>query len=185
MSFEDDESNLLHSSLIWDQAGHLSDIAQNAIADAESALLPREACEHAERCEHCLRSIGQLAQLSLEIDGALKQLHAGYLPNTQRQPARSVRHWPLPELGLALVLALLGQLRTLQALNPAGIRHTLKAFVHVSVQLLTHIAGTTLGAALPWVATTLLVAVSGSIVYASRRGLAHNLANQLSSPPRG
>jgi hypothetical protein len=91
----------------------------------------------------------------------------------------------LPELGLALLLALLGQLPTLQALNPAGIRQTLKAFVHVSVQLLTHIAGTPFGAALPWVSATLLVAVSGSIAYAARRGLVQNLANHLSSPPRG
>ena len=179
----DDESSMLHSSLIWDQSGHLSDIAQNAIADAESALLPREACEHAETCEQCMRSIGQLAQLSLEIDGALKQLHTGYLPAKDRQgiPARAVRHWPLPELGLALLLALLGQLRTLQALDPVSMRQTFKAFVHVSVRLLTHIAGTSFGAALPWVAATLLVAVSGSIAYVSRRGLAHNL---LSSPPR-
>ena len=177
----DDESSMLHSSLIWDQSGHLSDIAQNAIADAESALLPREACEHAETCEQCMRSIGQLAQFSLEIDGALKQLHTGYLPTKDRQRVRPARHWPLPELGLALLLALLGQLRTLSALDPIGIRQTLKTFVHVSVRLLTHIAGTPFGAALPWVAATLLVAVSGSIAYASRRGLAHDL---LSSPPR-
>lgn len=178
----DDESSVLHSSLIWDQSGHLSDIAQNAIADAESALLPREACEHAETCEQCMRSIGQLAQFSLEIDAALKQLNAGYLParDSQRAPARAVRHWPLAELGLALLLALLGQLRTLQALDPAGMRQTLKAFVHVSVQLLTHIAGTSFGTALPWISATLLVAVSGSVVYATRRRLAHNLAN-----PRG
>jgi hypothetical protein len=178
---------MLHSSLIWDQSGHLSDIAQNAIADAESTLLPREACEHAEACEQCLRSIGQLAQFSLEIDGAIKQLHAGYLPakDSQRVPARAVRHWPLPELGLALLLALLGQLPTLQAFNAASFRQTLKAFVHVSIQLLTHIAGTSFGAALPWVSATLLVALSGSIAYATRRGLAHDIANHLSSPPRG
>jgi hypothetical protein len=181
----DDESNMLHSSLIWDQTGHLSDIAQNAIADAESALLPREACEHAETCELCMRSIGQLAQFSLEIAGALKQLNPGYLPDTERSPARFVRHWPLQELALALLLALLGQLPTLQALNPAGMRQTLKAFVHVSVRLLQHIAGTSFGAALPWVSATLLVALSGSIAYATRRGPAHNLADQLSSsPPR-
>lgn len=177
----DDESSMLHSSLIWDQSGHLSDIAQNAIADAESAILPREACEHAETCEQCMRSIGQLAQLSLEIDGALKQLTPGYLPETrqQRLPARAVRHWPLAELGMAMALALLGQLPTLQALNPAGMRQTLKAFVHVSIQLLTHVSRTSFGAALPWLSAALLVAVSGSIVYATRRGFAHNL----SSPP--
>jgi hypothetical protein len=176
--------DMLHSSLCWDQDGHLSDIAQNAIVDAESALLPREVCEHAETCETCMRSIGQLAQLSLEIDGALTQLNAGYLPQRAAQSGmRSslrLRHWPLTELGLALVIALLGQLPTLQALNPAGIRHALKALLQVSVQVLQHVAATPLGAALPWIATSLLVAISGGIAYAARRGLAHNL-----SQPRG
>lgn len=185
----DDESNMLHSSLIWDQDGHLSDIAQNAIVDAESALLPREACEHAETCETCMRGIGQLAQLSLEIDGALTQLNTGYRPQRAAQSGmrRSVRlrHWPVTELGLALVIALLGQLPTLQALNPAGIRHALKALVQVSIQVLQHIAGTPFGAALPWIATGMLVAISGAIAYAAKRGLAHNLPSQLSSqPPR-
>jgi hypothetical protein len=180
----DDESSMLHSSLVWDQDGHLSDIAQNAIADAESALLPRAACEHAEACESCLRSIGQIAQFSLEIDSALKGINAGYLPQRSvAQPARAPRQWPVTELGLALVLALLGQLPTLQALNPAGIRHSMKAVVHVSVQVLQHIAGTSFGAALPWVSASMLVAISGSIAYAARRGLAHDLGRQLSSPP--
>jgi hypothetical protein len=184
----EDESNMLHSSLIWDQDGHLSDIAQNALVDAESALLPRDACAHAETCETCIRSIGQLAQLSLEIDGALKQMHAGYLPQRAahsgiRHPARSLRHWPLTELGLALVIALLGQLPTLQALSPAAIRQGLKAVAQVSVQVLQHIAGTSFGAALPWIATGMLIVSSGAIAYAARRSLAHNLNSPLSSPP--
>jgi|GEM_PF-6272101 len=185
----DDESSMLHSSLIWDQDGHLSDIAQNAIVDAESALLPREAYEHAETCETCMRSIGQLAQVSLEIDDALKQLNASYLPQRAAESgmrrAVRLRHWPVAELGLALVIALLGQLPTLQGLSPAGIRHALKALVQVSLQVLQHVAATPLGAALPWIATGMLVAISGGIAYAAKRGLAHNLTSPLSSqPPR-
>jgi hypothetical protein len=177
----EDESNLLHSSLVWDQDGHLSDIAQNAIVDAESALLPRDACAHAETCETCMRSIGQLAQFSLEIDGALKELNAGYLPQRAVRPASSLRHWPWAELSLALVIALLGQLPTLKAFNPAGIRHALKALLQVSFQVLQHVAATPLGAALPWIATGMLVAVSGGVAYAAR----HNLQSPLrSQPPR-
>ena len=178
----EDESTMLHSSLVWDQDGHLSDIAQNAIVDAESALLPREACEHAETCEMCMRSIGQLAQVSLEIDGALTGLQPGFLPQraAQSDMRRSgrLRHLPWTELGLALVIALLGQLPTLQALRPAGVRHALKALVQVSVQVLQHVAGTPFGAALPWIATSMLVAISGGIAYATRRGLAQNLSSQ-------
>ena len=178
----EDESNMLDSSLVWDQDGHLSDIAQNAIVDAESALLPREACTHAETCETCMRSIGQLAQFSLEIDGALKELNAaGYLPQRATRPARSLRHWPWAELSLALVIALLGQLPTLQTLSPAGIRHAFKALLQVSFQVLQHVSATPLGAALPWIATGLLVAISGGIAYGAR----HNLQSPLSSqPPR-
>ena len=184
----DNESDVLHSSLIWDQDGHLSDIAQNAIVDAESALLPRDACAHAETCETCMRSIGQLAQLSLEIDGALKQMSAGYLPQRAaqsgvRRPAHSLRHWPLTELGLALVIALLGQLPTLQALSPATIRSGFRAVAHVSVQVLQHIARTSFGAALPWIATGMLVAISGAVAYTARRSLAQTLSSPLSSPP--
>jgi len=178
----EDESTMLHSSLVWDQDGHLSDIAQNAIVDAESALLPREACAHAETCETCMRSIGQLAQLSLEIDGALTQLNPGFLPQRAARSgmrrAVGLRQLPFIELALALVIALLGQLPTLQALRPADVRHALKAIVQVSVQVLQHVAGTPFGAALPWIATSMLVAISGSIAYATRRGLAHNLSRQ-------
>jgi hypothetical protein len=185
----EDERDMLHSSLIWDQDGHLSDIAQNAIVDAESALLPREACEHAETCEQCMRSIGQLAQFSLEIDGALKQINLALLPSRaaplSTRPARPARHWPFAELGFALLLALLGQLPTLQALNPSGLRHAFKALTRVGVQVLERVLGSELGAALPWIATALLVAVSGSIAYAARHRLASNFANQLSTRPRG
>lgn len=183
----EDESTRLHSSLIWDQDGHLSDIAQNAIVDAESALLPSEACAHAETCETCMRKIGLLAQLSLEIDGAILEMGAGYLPQRAAQSgitrSRSLRQWPLTELGFALVIALLGQLPTLQALSPAGVRHAFIALVQVSVQVLQHIAGTSFGAALPWIAATMLVAASSGIAHLARRGLAQNLASQLSSPP--
>lgn len=183
----EDERDMLHSSLVWDQDGCLTEIAQSAIIDGESALLPQQACEHAETCESCMHSIGLLAQQSLEIDSALKQLQPSYLPQRAsqsgvRRPLR-LRQWPLTELGLALVIALLGQLPTLQALRPSGIRNALKALVQVSLQVLQHVAGTPFGAALPWIATSMFVAVSGAIAYAARRGLARSLPLS-SSPPR-
>lgn len=187
----EDERNLLHSSLLWEPDGHLSEVAQNAIVDAESALLPRDAREHAETCERCTRSIGALAQLSLEIDSSIKQLDVGFLPHcaahidsTRRAP-RSLRHAPWAELGLALTIALLGQLPTLRAFNLAAIRQALQTLLRLSLQLLQHVAATPLGAALPWIAASMLVAISGTIAYASRTRLVHNLHVPSSTPPRG
>jgi hypothetical protein len=170
----EDLSGVLDSSLIWDQDGHLTDIAQSAIVDAESSLLPRAACEHAETCEQCMRSIGQLAQLSLEIEGALLGLQAQ--PLTAATPARAARGWPITELCAALLLALLGQLPTLKAFNPAGIRHTLGDVLHVSARVLQHIAGTSFGASLPFIAAPLLV----GLAFLARRGLAPKLVEQSS-----
>ena len=167
----EDDNSMLDHDLVWDQGGHLSDIALNAIVDAESAILPRSACEHAEVCEQCALRIGQLAQLSLEIDSAL--LTTGLAQAAARplaHKAKRRRPLPLMELGLALVLALVGQLPTLQALNPAGIPRVLKGVVHLSVQVFQHLAGTTFGASLPWVSATLLLAASSGVAFAARRG---------------
>jgi hypothetical protein len=87
-----------------------------------------------------------------------------------------VRAWPLTELAFALVLALLGQLPTLQALNPAGIRHTLRGVVHLSWQVFQHIAGTAFGASLPWVSATLLLAASSGVAFAARRSFTNSLS---------
>ena len=174
-----DDNSMLDNSLVWDQSGHLSDVALNAIVDAESAILSRSACEHAESCDECALRIGQLAQLSLEVDAALLGaglvLGIGLAPATSHIAAlkRPARSWPLTELAFALALAFLGQLPTLQALNPAAIRHTLKGVVHLSVQIFQHIAGTPFGASLPYVSATLLVAASSGMVFAARRSLGH------------
>lgn len=176
----DDVNSLLDNSLVWDQGGHLSDVALNALVDAESALLPRSASEHADSCEQCALRIGQLAQLSLEIDSAFLDAGSAHAPHPLHAPAshialKPVRGWPVTELALALVLALLGQLPTLQALNPAGIRHTLKGVLHLSVQVIQHIAGTAFGASLPWVSATLLVAASSGVAVAARRSFTRKL----------
>lgn len=171
----DDDNSMLDNSLVWDQSGHLSEIALNAIVDAESALLPQSACEHAEVCEHCAGRMGQLAQLSLEIDSALLTSGLALSPSTSQVVRKPARAWPLTELAFALVLALLGQLPSLQALNPAGVRHTLKGALHLSVQVIQHIAGTALGASLPWVSATLLLAASSGVAFAARRGFTRKL----------
>jgi hypothetical protein len=174
----DDDNSVLDSSLIWatgDQAGHLSDVALNAIVDAESALLPRSACEHAEVCEQCAQRIGQLAQLSLDIDSALLTTGVVHVGSTSHVAHKPTRAWPLTELAFALVLALLGQLPTLQALNPAGLRHTLKGVVHLSLQVFQHISGTAFGACLPWVSATLLLAASSGVAFAARRSFTRKL----------
>jgi hypothetical protein len=173
----DDDNSMLDNSLVWDQAGHLSEIALNAIVDAESTLLPRSACEHAEVCEDCAQRMGQLAQLSLEIDSAFLTSGLALSPSTSQVVRKPARAWPLPitELAFALVLALLGQLPTLQALNPASIRHTLKGVVHLSVQVIQHIAGTAFGASLPWVSGTLLLAATSGVAFAARRSSTRKL----------
>jgi hypothetical protein len=60
----------LEHEIVWDDAGHLSEIARFALADGQESILPLEAMSHFSHCERCSRSVGQAALLSAELGAA-------------------------------------------------------------------------------------------------------------------
>jgi hypothetical protein len=106
----------LDPALVWDEAGHLAELAVNALADGELAILPSAALTHAEHCASCAERVGAVALLALQVDETLAA--AGLLTSVvqrveaqaAREPAVVRRPLPVPALVFALLLALLGLL---------------------------------------------------------------------------
>ena len=86
----------LEHELVWDDAGHLSEIARSALADGQESILPVEAMSHFSHCERCSRSVGQAALLSAELSAAFASA-PGLFP-------------PLIPITAAIVVALLSAL---------------------------------------------------------------------------
>lgn len=185
----------IDASLVWEPEGHLSELALSVLVDGEATLLPADAPPHAQVCADCARRLGALAQLSLEIDSALApapraltRTATAQMDGRQRWPA----HAPVKEIGLGLVLTLLGQLPTLQALSPAGVRHSVKATLQLSLRVSEHAIHVTtqaFGPSLPWLATLILLAASSCIIggaSSTRTTLPRNASPQSpgSAPPR-
>ena len=61
----------LNDEIVWDEGGHLSEIAKCALADGQDAILPPAALEHFARCHACIESVGEAALFSAELTAAL------------------------------------------------------------------------------------------------------------------
>jgi hypothetical protein len=137
----------LDETLVWDESGHLADTAVSALADGELELLPDPALQHADTCSECADRVGAVALLALEVAevlGAVEQR----LPVTTSQvvPARTLaaarrRPLPLAPLMIALVVAFIAILPSLNALAPKLIR--MQAFSALALplvaQLIAHV----------------------------------------------
>jgi hypothetical protein len=88
----------LPTELVWQDDGHVGDVALAAIADGELEIVPERAISHAGACEICTARLGEQALLSLSASEAMTLLE----PAPASAPARR----PLPALSIALGLAL-------------------------------------------------------------------------------
>lgn len=102
-------SELLPEELVWDETGHITELAATAIADGEVHLLPQAATAHLDACERCLRATGEAALLSVKS--------AEWLGSPERRPQakEATRRAPLPwaAIAAALAIAALGALPSL------------------------------------------------------------------------
>lgn len=90
-------SGTLDEASAFDAQGHTSELALSLLADGADDLVPLAAREHADGCEACAGRLGELALLSLSVEGAL-------LRNaTAAQIAAPVR---FPAAAFAAVLAI-------------------------------------------------------------------------------
>ncbi|HQB46901.1 MAG TPA: hypothetical protein PLV85_25015 [Polyangiaceae bacterium] len=115
------EPRMIPSDILWQKDGHLSDVALDALADGQDALVPLCVREHANECEPCAIRLGDAFLLSAQARTLLQQQSYRQIP------------WPLslPSLLTVLVLALLGALPSLGGFvaKAQNLAHTLSAVV--------------------------------------------------------
>ena len=63
--------DVLDKEIVWDQEGHLSEVAKSALADGQDAILPPDALAHFSRCHACVEGVGKAALLSAQFSAAL------------------------------------------------------------------------------------------------------------------
>ncbi|EYF02167.1 hypothetical protein [Chondromyces apiculatus] len=66
--------------LVWQDDGHLGEVALSALADGEVALLPDAAVVHAESCASCASALGAAALLSLRVGESLVAAKGEHAP---------------------------------------------------------------------------------------------------------
>lgn len=88
----------LEPELVWQEDGHLGEVAITALADGELDLLPATARDHAAICDACSERVGQAALQALALDAELAAL----------APVR--RPLPVVAIAAALLLAVGGLL---------------------------------------------------------------------------
>lgn len=99
----------LPDELVWDQEGHLSEIALTSIADGQEAILPEAAGAHFASCSACMQSMGSAALLSTRVAGliAATSTTASAAQATDYVPAFPI---PVSAIAAAVLLAAVGAL---------------------------------------------------------------------------
>jgi hypothetical protein len=157
------EPQLLPVELVWQDDGHVGDVALAAIADGELQIVPAQAAAHAGACDECSSRLGEQALLSMATSEALE------LAALERATARR----PLPMLAVvfALALAALGAAPSLIGLiggiaaAPELALRSLFLASRAAAALVRTLAGAELGAwAIAWTAATAILLVFGALV---------------------
>lgn len=64
----------LPRDIVWQDDGHLSEVALTALADGEDAIIPADAHAHLAGCDACARAVGEAAMLSTALGDALRKM---------------------------------------------------------------------------------------------------------------
>jgi hypothetical protein len=145
----------LEATLVWDQAGHLAEMALHALADGELGLLPEQAVAHVAGCRLCEERLGATALLAVEIGEALA---------VRRREPLAVRR-PLPvaafvaalAIGVAGLVVELGGMAAKVMRIPTLVAHASPVLVH-GIRLAMGGASGSAGFIIAgWVAAALLV----------------------------
>ena len=124
--------DVLENEIVWDESGHLSEVAKSALADGQDEILPPDALSHFARCQPCAESVGEAALLSAQLSAAL----AG-----ERVPQRSMFWIPI---AVALTLAALANVPKLSMvrfwLSSMGsfVAHVLRLLGRTVVEVASH-----------------------------------------------
>ncbi len=155
----------LERELVWQDDGHLTDVAVTAFADGQVELLPESARAHATVCGACAERIGAAALLSLDAGQALAEAALSPAP----APVQARHPLPTAAIAAALVLALLGVvpslpiLRALLVQTPSLLLHAIPALVHSAAVVLSSSANPVELAVL-WCAVAVMLMAAGLVV---------------------
>jgi hypothetical protein len=160
--------DMLPLELVWQDDGHVGDVALAAIADGELELVPEGAISHAGACDACTARLGEQALLSLSATEAL----------VSAEPELATARRPLPVLSilLALLLAALGAAPALIELSSgvaglpeAALRGLLLA-TRAAAILVRALAGAESGTwAALWASATAVLLVLGVLIARAAR----------------
>jgi hypothetical protein len=121
-------ANLPHE-LVWQDDGHLSEVAIVAIADGQG-ILPKEALAHVDACEPCTKRLGEAALLSAHVAGALVALDPAAASRARGKATALARPLPGLAIGAGLGVAALGAAPWLAGL-PSWLPRVPILFAHV------------------------------------------------------
>jgi hypothetical protein len=96
---------MLPAELIWDEDGHLGEVALTALADGEDAIVPLGAVHHATECEHCARRLGDAAVLSFDAGAAVQSIEEARSLAPSSAPRAKM---PVFAVAAALLIAVVG-----------------------------------------------------------------------------
>jgi hypothetical protein len=152
---------LLPTELVWQDDGHVADVALAAIADGELEVVPHQAAAHVVACDGCSERLGEQALLSTVTHEALHALDAAAV----RRPL------PLPAIVLALALAALGAAPAVlgligrMAAAPEIALRSLFLAARAAAALVRAVAGADAGSwAIAWTAATAILLALGALV---------------------
>jgi hypothetical protein len=123
--------DMLEKELVWDESGHLSEIAMSALADGQDDILPPDALAHFSRCQPCVQSVGEAALLSAQMSAALGSV-------------RAERSIPWIPIGAALAIAaisvipMLSMVRFWLASTGAFAGHAFRVLTHAAIGFAAH-----------------------------------------------
>jgi len=71
-----DDLDKLPPDLAWQRDGHVTDIVLASVSDGEAEIVPDDALQHLDHCEHCATRLGAEALLSAQAGELLAELAA-------------------------------------------------------------------------------------------------------------
>lgn len=71
-----DDLDKLPPDLTWQRDGHITDIVLASVSDGEAGIVPNDALQHLDHCEHCATRLGAEALLSAHAGELLAELAA-------------------------------------------------------------------------------------------------------------
>src|SRR5262249_20594489 len=127
--------DVLEKEIVWDESGHLSEVAKSALADGQDAILPPDALRHFSLCQLCVQSVGEAALLSAQLSAALR---------AERPERAAQRSLPWIPIAAALTIAAFSTIPTLSMVRPwlavmgSFVRHVLRILGHAVVAVAAH-----------------------------------------------